>query len=210
MSESLLFYTHPQSRGQTVRWMLEEVGAPYEARLLDYGSTMKSPDYLAINPMGKVPAIVHNGAVVTETAAICAYLADAFPAAGLAPDPADRAAYYRWMFFAAGPMEAAFSNKAMGWEVPEVRERSLGYGTFDLAVDTLESAVNGKKYVAGEQFSAADVYVGSLIGFMLQFKLIPERPAFVDYVQPLHARPAYHRAQKIDADLMKEMQAAAG
>ena len=102
MADDLIFYTNPMSRGQIVRWMLEEVGAPYEPRILDYGTTMKDTAYLAVNPMGKVPAIVHDGKVVTECAAICAYLADAFPAAGLAPDPADRADYYRWLFFTAG------------------------------------------------------------------------------------------------------------
>ena len=113
----LTFYTNPMSRGQTIRWMLEEVGEPYDTEILDYGTTMKAEPYLAINPMGKVPAIRHDGKVVTEVAAICCYLADAFPAAGLAPDPADRADYYRWMFFTSGPVEAAFTAKAMGWEV---------------------------------------------------------------------------------------------
>ncbi len=106
MTDKLVFYTHPMSRGRIVRWMLEEIGAPYETQVLDYGTTMKAPDYLAINPMGKVPAIMHGDSVVTECAAICAYLADAFPAAGLAPNVTsrDRGAYYRWLFFAAGPL----------------------------------------------------------------------------------------------------------
>src|SRR5919205_4677907 len=113
------------SRGRIVRWMLEEVGQPYRTELLDYASTMKAAEYRAINPMGKVPAISHGGTVVTEAAAICAYLADAFPQAGLAPAPGDRrrGPYYRWMFFAAGPLEAAASNKAMGFEVPPERRR---------------------------------------------------------------------------------------
>ena len=111
----LTFYTNPMSRGQTVRWMLEEVGRPYDTEILDYASTMKAEPYLSINPMGKVPAIVHNGKAVTEVAAICCYLADAFPEAGLAPEPKDRADYYRWIFFTSGPVEAAFSNKAAGW-----------------------------------------------------------------------------------------------
>ena len=105
----LTFYTNPMSRGQTVRWMLEEFGEPYETEILQYGTTMKPEPYLSINPMGKVPAVRHGGKVVTEVAAICAYLADAFPAAGLAPPVADRADYYRFLFFAAGPLEQAFS-----------------------------------------------------------------------------------------------------
>jgi len=109
MTEELVFYTHPMSRGRIVRWMLEEVGQPYQTELLDFATTMRAPAYLAINPMGKVPALRHGEIVVTEAAAICAYLADAFPEAGLAPPPGDkrRGAYYRWLFFAAGPLDAA-------------------------------------------------------------------------------------------------------
>ncbi|HRE36661.1 MAG TPA: glutathione S-transferase, partial [Sphingopyxis terrae] len=107
MADDLIFYTNPMSRGQIVRWMLEEVGAPYQTQILGYDDSMKGADYLAINPMGKVPAIVHRGKVVTECAAICAYLADAFPDAGLAPPLEARADYYRWLFFAAGPLETA-------------------------------------------------------------------------------------------------------
>src|SRR5258706_12464582 len=116
MADELTFYTHPMSRGRIVRWMLEEIGQPYRTELLDYGTTMKAPAYLSINPMGKVPAIRHGDTVVTEAAAICAYLADAFPAAGLAPPAGDRlrGPYYRWMFFAAGPLEAAVTNKPLG------------------------------------------------------------------------------------------------
>ena len=203
----LVFYTHPMSRGRIVRWMLEETGAPYEQILLEYEHSMKAPDYLAINPMGKVPAIVHRGKVVTECAAICAYLADAFPEAGLAPPLADRADYYRWLFFAAGPVEAAFSNKAAGWEPTPERERMFGYGNFDRAINTLADAVAGRRFVAGERFTAADVYVGSMIDFMIRFGLLATRPAFDDYLGPLRERPGYVRAAKIDDDLVAEMKA---
>src|SRR6266576_6243541 len=114
MTDELTFYTHPMSRGRVVRWMLEEIGQPYCTELLEYGTTMKAPAYLAINPMGKVPAIRHGDTVVTEAAAICAYLADAFPEAELAPAADERAPYYRWMFFAAGPLEMAVTNRALG------------------------------------------------------------------------------------------------
>ncbi len=201
MSQSLTFYTNPQSRGQIVRWMLEEVGAPYETVLLDYSTTMKGPDYLAINPMGKVPAIKHGDAVVSECAAICAYLADAFPQAGLAPAPADRADYYRWMFFAAGPVEAAFSNKAMGWEAPPERQVMMGYGSFDRAIAAIETAIKGKAYIAGDKFSAADVFVGSILDFMINFKLLEPSAIVTDYVAPLRERAAYQRAKEIDAAL---------
>ena len=199
---TLEFYTNPQSRGQIVRWMLEEVGSPYETHILDYKSTMKEPAYLAINPMGKVPAIRHDGVVVTEVAAICAYLADAFPTAGLAPPVDQRGDYYRWLFFASGPVEAAFSNKAAGFEVPPERRAMFGYGTFELAIDTLEKALANKQYVAADKFSAADLYVGSQLGFMLMFGLLDKRPAFTDYVARVTDRPAYVRAKQIDADLI--------
>ena len=203
MPDELIFYTNPQSRGRIVRWMLEEVGQPYRTELLDYDTTMKAPAYLAINPMGKVPAIRHGDTVVTEGAAICTYLADAFPAAELAPPPGDRrrGPYYRWLFFAAGPVEAAASNKALGFVVPQGRERMIGYGTYADAMNALEAAVSQGDYLVGEQFTAADVYVGSHIDFGLQFGTIERRPAFERYVARISARPAARRAKKIDDDL---------
>jgi len=208
MADELIFYTNPMSRGQIVRWMLEEVGAPYEPRILDYGTTMKDAAYLAINPMGKVPAVVHNGKVVTECAAICAYLADAFPGAALAPTPTDRADYYRWLFFTAGPVEQAITAKMFGLEPDAEQQRMAGFGSLAAALDALESAVTGKAFVAGDRFSAADVYVGSQIDWGLQFGTIPSRPAFEAYVAPLRERAAYKRAKEIDNALIAEMQAA--
>ena len=198
MTDDLIFYTNPMSRGRIARWMLEEVGAPYRTELLDYGTTMQAPDYRAINPMAKVPAIRHGETVVTECAAICAYLADAFPEAGLAPPPAQRGDYYRWLFFAAGPAEAAVTNRALGWEAPPERHALVGYGSFEEMVDALEFAVKDKPYIAGDAFSAADVYVGSHIAWGLMFKSIPERPAFADYAARIHDRPAYRRAAALD------------
>ncbi|MCB1396981.1 MAG: glutathione S-transferase family protein [Rhodobacteraceae bacterium] len=192
------FYTNPRSRGAIVRWMLEETGAPYRTHLLDYGAAMKSAAYRAINPMGKVPAIVHEGRVVTECAAICAYLADAFPEAGLAPPLAERGAYYRWLFFAAGPLEAVVSNRAMGFEVPADRERTIGYGNFGSVMDALEHAVSSTAFVAGDRFSAADVYLGSLIGWGYEFGPMEPRPALRHYVDRIRDREAYRRARAID------------
>ncbi|MEK7457045.1 MAG: glutathione S-transferase family protein [Pseudomonadota bacterium] len=206
MADPVLLYTNPMSRGQIARWMLEEVGAPYEAVVLDYAGGMKTADYRAINPMGKVPAIVHGGKVVTECAAICAYLADAFPAAGLAPATDDRADYYRWLFFAAGPVEAAVTNKAMGFVLPEGRERSAGYGSLDDTLDTLETAVTGRTWICGGSFTAADVYVGAQIDWGLSFGTIPSRPAFEAYAARLRERPAYKRQKEIDNALIAEMQ----
>jgi glutathione S-transferase len=203
---SLTLYTNPMSRGQIARWMLEEVGTPYETVLLDYGTGMKAADYRAINPMGKVPAIVHDGRIVTECAAICAYLADAFSDAGLAPAPADRHAYYRWLFFAAGPVEAAVTNRSLGFVVPEGRERMAGYGSFDEAIATLESAVSGDAWICGDQFTAADVYVGAQVDWGLMFKSIPSSPTLEAYAARLRERPAYKRQKEIDGALIAAMQ----
>ena len=210
MADELVFYTNPRSRGRIVRWMLEEIGQPYRTEVLDYGTTMKAPAYLAINPMGKVPALRHCDMVVTEAAAICAYLADAFPQAGLAPPPGDRlrGPYYRWLFFAAGPVEAAVSNKAFGFVVPPEREGTIGYGSFQRVMDTLEQAVSGGNYLVGDKFTAADVYAGSQIGFGLMFKTFEPRPAFQKYWQRISARPAYARARELDEALIAKQQAA--
>lgn len=194
------------SRGQTIRWMLEEVGEPYETRILEYGTTMKSPEYLAINPMGKVPAVVHNGRVVIEVAAICCYLADAFPQAGLAPDPKDRAEYYRWMFFTAGPVEAAFTAKSMKWAVSPEQQATVGFGSYDAVVDTLEKALTGTRYLTGDTFTAADLLVGAYVDFMLRFGQLEPRPAFTEYVVRVTGRPAAKRAREIDEALIADMQ----
>ena len=203
MSEDLVFYTNPMSRGRVVRWMLEEVGQPYLTEVLDYATTMKAPEYLVINPMGKVPALRHGNTVITECAAICAYLADAFPSAGLAPPHSDRhrGPYYRWLFFGAGPLEAAWTNQAMGFVTPPDKQRMAGYGSFELVLDTMEGVISKSPYLAGDSFTAADLYIGSQLGFGLQFGMIEKRPAFVEYVGRLSARPAAVRARQIDDEL---------
>lgn len=196
MTGKIVFYTNPRSRGAIVHWMLEETGVPYETKVLDFGTTMKDPAYLAINPMGKVPAIVRGDTVVTECAAICAWLADAYPEAGLAPPPGERADYYRWMFFAAGPLEAAVVNKALGVTVDEKQRGFVGYGEgLGPVLDALEGAIAANPWIAGERFSAADVYVGSQIGWGLMFGTIERRPAFEAYWARLTERPANARAK---------------
>ena len=194
----LVFYTNPMSRGRIVRWMLEETGAAYDTRYLRYGDEMRTPEYLAINPLGKVPAITHGDRVVTEGAAICAYLADAFPEAGLAPPIGDRAAYYRWMFFAAGPVEAATTNRAVGFEAKAENRQMLGYGDFETMIAGLKAAIASGPFICGEQFTAADVYVGSQIGWGLQFGTLPADPAFEAYRDRIYARPAWARAGELD------------
>jgi len=188
----LTLYTNPMSRGRIAHWMLEEVGQPYDVTWLDFTTTMKAPDYLAINPMGKVPALRHGTTVVTEYAAICAYLAYAFPQAGLVP--ANRGAYYRWLFFGAGPLEAIVINSSLGFALPEQMRGRVGYRDMQTTLDVLEAAVTANQYLAGDRFSAADVATGSQIGWGLQFGTIEKRPALVDYWARLSARPALARA----------------
>lgn len=201
----LILYTNPMSRGRIARWMLEEVGVPYETQVLSYGPDgMKSSAYRAINPMGKVPAIRHDGVVVTEVAAICAYLADAFPHAGLAPahDSMERGPYYRWLFFAAGPLEQAVVNKACGFQATSEQGRMVGYGSYGETLDTLEAAVSAADYIAGDKFSAADLYIGAHLGWGLAFGTIEKRPAFEAYATRMSERPAYKRAVAIDDAMM--------
>jgi glutathione S-transferase len=200
----LIFYTNPQSRGRIVRWMLEEVGQPYETEVIAY-DRMKSSDYLAVNPMGKVPAIKHRGHVVTECAAICAYLADVFPEAALGPRDEEKADYYRWLFYAAGPVEQAFTNNFAGFQVTAERERMFGYGNYDRVVALLDDLFSLRDYVCGDRFTAADVYVGSQIMFPMQFGMLPERDSFIRYRERLQAREAYRRATEIDEKVIADL-----
>ncbi|HZF42717.1 MAG TPA: glutathione S-transferase family protein [Sphingomonadaceae bacterium] len=196
----LVLYTNPMSRGRIARWMLEEIGEPYEVVNLDYGTTMKAPDYLAINPMGKVPALMHGETIVTEGAAICTYLGDAFPERQLAPTLQDprRGAYLRWMFFGAGPVEAAVTNGHMKWEASEDQQAMLGYGSLSQVLGTLEHLVGAAPYLLGDRFSALDVYLGSQIIWGTQFGTMEMRPGFEDYVARVTARHAYHKAKSLD------------
>ena len=200
---ALTFYTNPQSRGRIARWMLEEVGQPYATHAVGYGE-MKEADYLAVNPMGKVPAIVHDGRTVTECAAICAYLADAFPDAGLAPPPSERSDYYRWLFFAAGPVEQAAIDRARKIEVTAEQGRMVGYGGFDQVIDTLDGFLADRDYVTHGRFSAADVYLGSHLLWGSMFGWLPQRDSFDRYMARLKDRPAYLRGNEKDEVLAKE------
>ena len=210
-SDEIVFYTNPMSRGRIVRWMLEEVGQPYRTVVLDYGTTMKAPEYLAINPMGKVPAITCRGVTVTEGAAICTFLADAFPEAGLAPalnDP-KRGPYLRWMFFGAGPLEAAVTARSLGLLAPEDKARMAGYGTYDAVVEALDGfAAQSGPWLLGDRFSALDVYLGSQIAWGLQFKSLPERDSFKAYAARLSGREAAARARELDDALIEAANAA--
>ena len=203
MSEDTITFFHAApSRGAIVRWMLEEVGAPYRVELLDLTRNgQKSPSYLALNPMGKVPAIVHRGVVVTEAVAICCYLADAFPAAGLAPAIGEplRGPYLRWSIFEASALEPAIIDRML--ERPPGRPGALGYGDLDTAMGVVAQAVARGPYLLGERFSAADVLIGSALRWGTMVGCVPPLEAFAGYIGRLAARPALQRAEAKDAEL---------
>lgn len=201
---ALTFFTNPMSRGRIARWMLEEVGEPYETVLVDWQD--KPQALLDANPLGKVPTIVHDGRTVSEAAAICLYLAEAFPEAGLAPTGDERADYLRWTLFTAGPLEAAMMDAALGVEVPADKRGMVGYGSLGEAVDTLAHALGRHDYIAGDRFTAADVYVGSAVGWFSQFGMLPKEPPFTPYLERLWNRPAWVRAREIDDALVPASQ----
>jgi glutathione S-transferase len=205
---SLILYTNPMSRGRIVRWALEETGAPYEAKIVEYGPEMKGAEFCALNPMGKIPVLSHDGTIVTETPAIVAYLADAFPASNLAPPVNSplRGPYYRWLFFCAGPLEAAITDKSLNVEVPREKMGFVGYGSLALALDVVEKAVGAAPYLLGSAFSAADIYLASHLNFNMMFGNIEPRPAFTDYVARMMSRPAAQRATAQDDALMPPAQ----
>lgn len=202
----LTLYTHPMSRGRVARWMLEETGLPYDTEILEYGTTMKAPDYLAINRMGKVPAIRHGDAVVTENAAIALYLGDLVPEKRLAPPvgSAERAPYYRWISFMA-PLEALMMAKHSG-KLGE--PMSAGYGTEEDLLATLEQAVTGRDHLAGDAFTMADLLVSAYIGWYLQFKMLEPREEFVRFAQRHRDRPAAQRGNEIDDAIIARQKAA--
>ncbi len=198
----LIFYTNPQSRGRIVHWMLEELGEPYETQWINYGEEMKSAAYRAVNPMGKVPAIRHNGAVITETPAICTYLAMQFPEKKLIPSQGDPrlADFTRWMFFAAAPLEMATTARSLGWEVAKEREGMVGFGNYVEAINALDLALAKGPYICGEQFTAVDVYLGSALMWGMQFGTIDKRDLFVQYVSRLTSRPAALNANRLNEE----------
>jgi glutathione S-transferase len=194
-ADEIVLYTNPMSRGRIAHWMLEEVGAPYRTEIIALDQQQqKTPEYLALNPMGKVPTIVHRGVVISESAAICAYLADAFPAARLAPDPMEpeRGTYLRWLFFSAGCIEPALVDRMFSRPLPE-RPGALGYGSYADVMNALELAITPGPFILGERFSAADVHVGSEIVWGSMTKTLEPRQKFLDYAERLAARPAFQR-----------------
>lgn len=210
MSDEIVFYHNPMSRARMVHWMLEEVGAPYRIELVNLQKgEQKKPAFLVVNPMGKLPAIMHRGTVITETSAICAYLADAFPVAGLSPrwDEPVRGTYLRWMFFGAGCVDSALIDRMLSRPVPE-RTSALGYGRYEDVIDTLEKAITPGPYILHERFSAADVYIGSQLGFGMMTKALEPRPSFQSYVGRLSQRPAFKRFEAQSEKLLAQLKMA--
>jgi glutathione S-transferase len=202
------FYTNPMSRGQIARWALHEAGADYEQALLTYGATMTSPEFLAVNPMGKVPTIVHHAAggdrTVTEAAAICHYLAEV-QAPELLPRDEEKADYFRYLFFASGPVEAAITANSMGWTVDDPQKQGMaGFGSYERATDAFEKLLTGRDYVCGTRFTMADVYVGAQVDWGMAFGSLPKRPVFEAYAERVRQRPAYQAAKAIDNALIAE------
>jgi len=202
MAKLTLYHAAP-SRSSIIRWMLEEIGEPYEVKLLSLSKgDNRAPDYLAVNPMGKVPALRHGDAVITEAAAICAYLADEFPRAKLNVPLGDprRGPYLKWLFFGPSCIEPAMMDRAFPRK-EEARRAALGYGDFDTVINVVADAVARGPYILGEQFTAADVVIGSTLRFGMLFKLLPERPEFTTYAGRLAQRPALQRAETKDKEL---------
>lgn len=194
MSDKVIFYNNPMSRGRVVHWLLEELKVPYEMKILKWETKdNKSPEYLKINPMGKIPAIIHKDVVVTETNAICAYLADAFPEAKLAPATSDpkRGTYFRWLFFVNNCLEPAVMDKNLP-RTSNAPASHLGYGTYEDTIKTLEGAVKDG-YILGDTFSAADVYLSSVLGWYFMQKFLEPSPILSSYVKRCTDRPAWQK-----------------
>lgn len=203
---TMTLYTHPQSRGRIVRWMLEEIGQPYEVRVMDFDGSLKAPGYLKLNPMGKVPMLTSGDLVVTEVVAICTWLADRFPEAGLAPalDDPQRGSYFRWLFFIAGPLEMSTTAKAYGWRIDEENRSSVGCGLITDPLDAIEQTLAAREYLCGDRFTTADLLMASYLGWEMLMKIIEPRPVFEAYVARCEARPAAARATALDDALLPD------
>lgn len=205
------FFYNPMSRAQIARWALHEVEADYDSTFVAWDD--KPPALLEANAMGKLPTIIHHTPegefVVSEAAAVCHYLAEA-EGSELLPRPGEKADYFRWLFFAAGPLEAAVTAKAYGWTVPAEREVAVGFGSFDRAVDALDGWLGARRYVCGDRFTMADVYVGSQVDWGLHFGTLPARPGLEAYAERVRQRDAYRAAKAIDMGMIEKMQAAQG
>jgi glutathione S-transferase len=207
-SPQLTLYHASPSRSSIVHWMLEELGEPYKLEVLNLrAGDQRKPAYLAINPMGKVPTLKDGDVVVSEVAAICCYLADAYPKARLAPPIGDkrRGDYLKWLFYGPSCLEPAMIDKALNR--PPAPRSTAGWADYDTVIEVLRSAVGAREYLLGEQFTAADIVIGSGLRWGMLFKMFPELPEFVTYVDRLKARPAMQRQLAKDEELAKQQSA---
>lgn len=203
---SITLFSNPQSRGRIVRWMLEEIGEPYDVKVMTFGGDIKSPEYLKLNPMGKVPTLMYKDSVITEVAAICTFLAEQFPEKGLAPPPHSpaRGSYYRWLFFVAGPLEMASSAKAFGWKIDDKTAISVGCGRIQDTLNTIEQTLAKQPYLCGDQFTTADLLMASYLGWEIMTKVLEPTPVFSEYVERCEQREAAKRANRLDDALLEE------
>lgn len=202
---TLTLYTNPMSRGRIARWMLEETGQPYEVRILEFGAAMRTPEYLALNPMGKVPTLVAGDLVVSEVVAICTWLAERFPDCGLQPLPGTpaRAAYLRWLFFIAGPLEMALTARHQGWRIDADNRMAVGCGLPEDVLETIRVQLARGGWLCGTQFTVADLLLASYLGWCIQSNQLEAEPLYADYVARAEARPAAQRADTLDNALIQ-------
>ena len=203
----LVFFHSPNTRSAGARILLEELNADYEMRVLSLkAGQQRAPEYLAVNPMGKVPAVLHGDSLVTEQAAVYTYMADLYPEASLAPGLQDplRGPYLRWMAFYGNCVEPAVVDRA--FKRDPVSPSTCPYGDFDTMFNTIVAQLGKGSYMLGERFTAVDLLWGTSLNWLLQFKLLPELPVLTDYVARVMGRPAVQRAVAADAELVKKME----
>ncbi|UOO89856.1 glutathione S-transferase family protein [Vitreoscilla massiliensis] len=207
--EKIVLYTHPQSRGRNVVWMLEECGAEYECVVLNFGEDLKTPEYLAINPMGKLPALRYGDTVITEASAIIAFLADAFPQANLAPalSDANRGAYYRWLFYTASSAEAALMEVAFQFPIQPAMRKTLGYGSMEQVIATIDGQLQQQPYLTGAHFQACDLLLAGLLMFASRSKALTPTAAMQDYLARIMARPAFQAMNQISEAQLAQLSA---
>ena len=207
--EKIVLYTHPQSRGRNVVWMLEECGAEYETVLMNFGEDLHSPAYLAVNPMGKLPALKYGDTVITEASAIITFLADLFPQAQLAPAQVDgqRGEYYRWLFYTANSVEAALMEVAFQFPIQPAMRKSLGYGSMEQVIATLDVQLSKQSYLLGEHFQSCDLLLAGLLMFAIRTGTLSPTPNMQAYLGRITERTAYQKMLQIGEKQMAQLSA---
>lgn len=205
--EKMVLYTHPKTRGRNVVWMLEECGAEYETVLVNLSSGLQDPDFLAINPMGKLPALQYGDAVITEAAAIITFLADLYPQAQLAPSvgTAERGGYYRWLFFSVNSVEAALMEAAFHFNITPDMRKTLGYGSLERVLQTIDSQLAKQPYLLGNAFQSCDLVLSGLLMLAIRSKTLTPTAAMQDYLARIMARPAFQAMLTISEQQQQQL-----